>query len=538
MTTASDNFNRANETPIASPWVASIGSGANLTTNALVSTTAAEKLSYYSGTWGNDQETSAIFGNLSQGNNYSELVLRFDSGGNGFSVYTDGTAGATHTEFASYSAGVATVLGVIATAIVNGDTARFTISGQSPNIILTAYKNGTQIGQITGQTGKNSGNPGGGGFGPATVDDWSATDNAGGSTTVDPVGSLTTKPGRGPGRGPHHRTVVNKADLSGFGTRFRRPSIDVFTDASIPIPPPPPVLAEKLRSTENRPGRGPYSVGAFFRQRIDVFTETIQSIAFNGQTNETVTFTDGQTGQLDPAVSQAESITFTDGQTTQAVFSSSRAETVTFTDSQDSNLLSMVFETIALTDAQTVQAVFSPSSAESITLSDAQTGSATYPVQRDETLTFSDAQTGLGVFSGNQAESVTFTDSQDASVIAAGTNTTNEIITFSDNQTGVSFSEAPAQLRGGGYDKTGSEDKRRKKLEAFNKNLDTWVGQVANPPVIPAPVERLALSPEPEVKIPEIYSRIPEQIAEVKRLATQKQIDQDLEDEAVVALLL
>ena len=199
MTTASDNFNRANETPIASPWVAAIGAGANLTTNVLTSVATVEKISYYSAAWGNDQEATAIVGALAAFVAYAEIALRFDSAGTGFSVYTDGTAGAGHTEFASYTTGTPTVLGAIASAFVNGDTLRFTVSGQSPNIILTAYKNGTQVGQLTGQSGKNTGNPGGGGFGIATVDDWSATDNAAaGVNALDESGYYPTEPQTNP----------------------------------------------------------------------------------------------------------------------------------------------------------------------------------------------------------------------------------------------------------------------------------------------------------------------------------------------------
>ena len=199
MTTASDNFNRANETPIASPWVAAIGAGANLTLNVLTSIAATEKISYYSAAWGNDHDVSGIVGTLVANVNYSEVTVRFDSAGSGFSVYTDGTAGTGHTEFASYTAGAPTVLGAIASAFANGDTIKLTVTGQSPNIVLTAFKNGTQIAQITGQTGKNSGNPGGGGYGIATIDDWSATDNAAAAVNaLDESGYYPTEPQTNP----------------------------------------------------------------------------------------------------------------------------------------------------------------------------------------------------------------------------------------------------------------------------------------------------------------------------------------------------
>lgn len=215
MTTASDDFNRANETPIASPWTSAVGSGANLTSNALTSTASTDKQSFYSGTWGNDQECTATVGNLASNSRYAQLNLRLNatSGGNGFSVYTDGASGSGHTEFAAYTNGSQSVLGTIATTFANGDTMRFTVSGSSPNIVLTCYKNGTQVGQVTGQSGNNSGNPGAGAFGAATIDGWSATDNAAGGTSITSgLGQLTIT-----GLAPTVSATANVSLSSGLG---------------------------------------------------------------------------------------------------------------------------------------------------------------------------------------------------------------------------------------------------------------------------------------------------------------------------------
>jgi hypothetical protein len=63
---------------------------------------------------------------------------------------------------------------------------RLTVSGSSGSITLTAYKDTgggwVQVGQITGQTGPNSGAPGVSTFGFATLDDWTGTDSAAAAT--------------------------------------------------------------------------------------------------------------------------------------------------------------------------------------------------------------------------------------------------------------------------------------------------------------------------------------------------------------------
>lgn len=46
---ASDSFTRANETPLASPWVKQVGSNLNLVSNAVQSAAAGNTLWYYSG---------------------------------------------------------------------------------------------------------------------------------------------------------------------------------------------------------------------------------------------------------------------------------------------------------------------------------------------------------------------------------------------------------------------------------------------------------------------------------------------------------
>lgn len=179
MTTASDNFNRANETPLATPWANCYGSGMNLASNAATSTASTDKGSFYnSGTWGANQSAEGTVGALASNAAYSGVLVRANGSGNAFQVYTDGVSGAAHTAFARWDAGTTTELGGIATTFTAGDVIKLEVSGTSGSITLTAYKNGTQVGQLTNQTGPNSGNPGLGCYGTATIDNWSATDGA------------------------------------------------------------------------------------------------------------------------------------------------------------------------------------------------------------------------------------------------------------------------------------------------------------------------------------------------------------------------
>jgi len=182
MPTRSDNFNRANETPIGSPWVSSVGGGALLVSNALTSTASTDRQSYYNDTWGSNQESFATVGNLSVRTNYAQLGVRMDSSGNALVLITDGTSGADGTEFGRLTSGSYTALGGISTTFSNGDRMRLTVSGASGSIILRAFKDTgsgwSLVGELTGVTGPSSGAPGAGAYGLATIDDWTGTDGA------------------------------------------------------------------------------------------------------------------------------------------------------------------------------------------------------------------------------------------------------------------------------------------------------------------------------------------------------------------------
>lgn len=187
MTTASDDFNRANESPVGAPWTSVIGGGANLSSNALTSTATTDRRSLYSGTWGNDHIAHVNVGNLTSGVNYAAVCVRLATtgGGRGYEVYTDGVSGAGHTEIARWDAGAATVLASVATTFVNGDKLSLRIAGTT----LTVYKNDVSVGTTTDST-YSSGNPGCGAYQSGTVDNFSADDGAAASSL--PLASRST----------------------------------------------------------------------------------------------------------------------------------------------------------------------------------------------------------------------------------------------------------------------------------------------------------------------------------------------------------
>lgn len=174
MTTASDDFNRANETPLASPWTNWLSTGANLVSNAATGVSAASRASFYnSGTWSDDQECSGIVGNLGSGVRYSSVGVRCaaTSGGRGYMCYTDGVAGASHTDIVRLTNGTETIIKSVATAFANGDRIGIRAVGTS----ISMWKNGTQIDSVNDST-YTSGYPGINFYGLATMDDWQAAD--------------------------------------------------------------------------------------------------------------------------------------------------------------------------------------------------------------------------------------------------------------------------------------------------------------------------------------------------------------------------
>ena len=175
MTTASDNFDRANETPLASPWATGASVGVNLTSNQFKGSGNTDCTSLYnSGTWGNDQEAQiTVGGGLASGTQYIGVSVRLSTTGNGYTFTTDGVTGTGHSVIDRFDAGVTTEILAITMTATAGDILKLRVVGTR----LTAYKNGVAVGTVTSAT-YASGFPGVSSFGANPIGDtWSATDD-------------------------------------------------------------------------------------------------------------------------------------------------------------------------------------------------------------------------------------------------------------------------------------------------------------------------------------------------------------------------
>lgn len=173
--TKSDTFTRANETPLASPWATSLSDGgANLDTNAVVATAGTTKGSHYPESWHPNQWSQGTVSNLiSNVNTRPGVSVRMDASGNGFGVLVSGAA--TDNDIVKFTASTMSILGSFSTAFANSDVLKLEVSGVSPDITLTVYKNGAQVSQLTGITGKDTGSPGVFARGGGVIDTWTGT---------------------------------------------------------------------------------------------------------------------------------------------------------------------------------------------------------------------------------------------------------------------------------------------------------------------------------------------------------------------------
>lgn len=181
MTTASDNFNRANG-GLGSNWTTGIGTLA-ISSNAVVGTSVTTSISFWAtatNTFGNDQESQVVVGNISTNIRYSAVAVRA-SGTRCYEAYTDGASGAGHTAIARIDAGVETEILAVATTFTAGDVLKLGIVGTT----LQMYKNGTAVGGTVTDATYASGQPGIGTYDVATIDDWSASDGAGSALALD-----------------------------------------------------------------------------------------------------------------------------------------------------------------------------------------------------------------------------------------------------------------------------------------------------------------------------------------------------------------
>jgi len=182
--------------PLSGSWTQQRTSGTinkNGTGLGIGSVGAKDLFAYWSATsFANDQFSQArIAGGLAGGSQWVQITVRASGSGDGsynnYLFYTDGVAGANHTEVAKNINGVQTALRSFPVTFAIGDIIRISVSGTT----ITCYKNGVPLGTVT-DASLASGSPGVGVYGSAvTVDDWQ-----GGSTTTAPasVASVSVSP--------------------------------------------------------------------------------------------------------------------------------------------------------------------------------------------------------------------------------------------------------------------------------------------------------------------------------------------------------
>lgn len=189
MPTATDGFNRTNETPLAAPWTSAGENNFNLAGNVAVPDQNGQDCSMiYTGTFGNDQSSSAKLN-----------IVGGSGAGAGIGLYTRHPTTATKSgyrlcgdhvasnnwELARFVAGAFTSLLVFTRAWTNGDLFELRAVGPASATVLTVYHNGVQIQQTTDNSTIASGNPGLGYSGPDggtsawSADDWTGTDTFG-----------------------------------------------------------------------------------------------------------------------------------------------------------------------------------------------------------------------------------------------------------------------------------------------------------------------------------------------------------------------
>lgn len=200
---ATDNFNRANETPLASPWGVShggAGGNCNLSSNAVTADSTTDKFIYYSGSVTSANQYAQWL--------YASAITNDDWGP---AVRIDNTAGDRHGYWYSvYAGGFDGLNKFVSNAFTHvedwhqafgvGDTARIEASGST----ISGYRNGVEVsGSPATDTSLTSAGLGAGAFVYQTggsIDDFDGGDlgGGGGSPTLAQIEHAT---GRGSFRG-------------------------------------------------------------------------------------------------------------------------------------------------------------------------------------------------------------------------------------------------------------------------------------------------------------------------------------------------
>lgn len=195
MATYSDDFNRANETPVNSSIWGQSGTGSwNLASNQLSHPTDGgdNEIYYVSATASGDQYSQAKITVVAGGETGLGVVCRHI--GTSTQTFIRAVADSTTTTVRVMTSGSSSLVGTRTQTFNNNDTLRMEVTGTSPNIVVKVFRNGVQMGaDFTGVTGPNTGKPGlcysSTPGGVTSADDW-----AGGDLNV---GTTYTKTGMG-----------------------------------------------------------------------------------------------------------------------------------------------------------------------------------------------------------------------------------------------------------------------------------------------------------------------------------------------------
>lgn len=155
MGTETDDFNRANENPLGSPWEVCVGSGLQLVSNGVKSAAAGLNVSAMTGVTWDDDQTGTFEVTAIQGYDFAGGAVRMTNTGNGYigiAEFGDG-------RFYCYrmDAGVATSLGFRAETFIATDTIGIGVVGST----ITLYKNDIAVGSTFSDATHASGAAGG-----------------------------------------------------------------------------------------------------------------------------------------------------------------------------------------------------------------------------------------------------------------------------------------------------------------------------------------------------------------------------------------
>ncbi len=175
---ASDNFNRANENPLAAPWVIpQVGQGIQLVSNQTQGANASQdNVAIYDGgiAWPDDQYSQATMVGPFDGANTQGLVIRWNNTSNGYALVLGPTSGDAVVYIVTNGGYVA--LSLPSVALVANDVMTFEARGD----LLTVRQNGQILTSLT-DTGWRHGSPGLHTFNNAAGlawDNWSGGDYA------------------------------------------------------------------------------------------------------------------------------------------------------------------------------------------------------------------------------------------------------------------------------------------------------------------------------------------------------------------------